>query len=255
MPFFIYALETFAFSQWMVRGVVLCIAAFTVSFVSDCRCEARTKSTRVQTSAELLKQGKTQYEARQYATAARSFTQALQKGAGGSEILLLRGKCYERMGMIPAAIADFSKSIRLNPKDTAAYLARGDARNFNQDHESAIADYNAVMGTNSTSVAAHMGRGLAYVGLQQYDQAIKDYQWILRVRPNHLEALENMGIACMLSGRKMEAMTYFQKAMEQENDVQWRGRIDKWMEQLLQQADAVSKPEGIPGNSRSRGLW
>ena len=86
-------------------------------------------------------------------------------------------------------------------------------------------DYNIAVKLAPSSPAAYLGRGLAYVGLQKYGEAIKEYQWVLKLDPHNTEALGNMGVACMLAGRNMEAMSYFERALAQELDPQWRARI------------------------------
>ena len=68
-----------------------------------------------------------------------------------------------------------------------------------------------------SSAAAYLGRGLAYAGLAKYDEAIKDYQWVLKINPNNAEALGNMGVANMLAGRPVEAMSYFERALATRN--------------------------------------
>ncbi len=40
---------------------------------------------------------------------------------------------------------------------------------------------------------------------------------MLRANPRNVEALGNMGVACMMSGRSMEAMQYFEKTLETGN--------------------------------------
>jgi tetratricopeptide (TPR) repeat protein len=128
----------------------------------------------------------------------------------------------------------------LRPSSPEGYIRRGDARNFNLDHQSALEDYSTAVKLAPSSLVAHLGRGLAYTGLEKYDLAIKEYQWVLKSEPNNHEALGNIGIACMLAGRRLEAVTYFEKALTVEKDPQWRTRMDKWMARLISEADSTT---------------
>ena len=76
---------------------------------------------------------------------------------------------------------------------------------------------------------------------EKYSEAIKDYQFILRTNPENTEALGNLGIACMLAGRPMEAMIYFEKTLALEKDPEWRMRIEKLTEKLLQDPKLAKK--------------
>jgi len=121
-----------------------------------------------------------------------------------------------------------------------------------------LEDYSVAVKLAPSSPGGYLGRGLAYVGLQKYDEAIKEYQWVLKLDPNNTEALGNMGIACMLAGRNMEAMSYFERALAAELDPQWRAHIEKWTAQLLEQADAAGGGKKGPVRGPSAGtkpLW
>ena len=206
----------------------------------------------------LIERGKSELEKKRYAGALRWFSTALRRDPGSAEAYRLRGTAQDKLGFSQKAVQDFTKYIELKPRDPAGYIARADARNFNQEHAAALEDYSVAVKLAPSSPGGYLGRGLAYVGLQKYDEAIKEYQWVLKLDPNNTEALGNMGIACMLAGRNMEAMSYFERALAAELDPQWRAHIEKWTAQLLEQADAAGGGKKGPVRGPSAGtkpLW
>jgi len=59
------------------------------------------------------------------------------------------------------AIQDYSKAIKLNPKDVMAYFNRGEAKFNLEDYSGAIQDYNKALELNSYSAWGYWLRGLA----------------------------------------------------------------------------------------------
>jgi tetratricopeptide (TPR) repeat protein len=206
-------------------------------------------------SQDLMSIAKDQMESGRYAAAIRSYSAVISKSPQLAEAYLRRGKCNEQLGLIPAALRDFTKYIAMRPKDEHGYLARADAHNFNLDHEAALQDYENALKLAPGSASAHLGRGLAYAGLHRYSDAIKDYQWALQSNPDNVEALGDMGVACMLAGRRMEAMSYFERALKLEPDPQWRMKMEKWTEKLLQEAGALANTGEPKKKVGPRALW
>jgi|GEM_PF-782824 len=243
-PKYLYELMSANRSLWICRVFAMIAFALPLALLQSTWAQNLPKSTvsTVGQSAKIhVDQGKVQLEAKRFALAIRSFSAAIRRDPRLSEAYLLRGKAHDQAGMPQKAIKDFARYIELNPSDPKGYISRGDAKNFNLEHEAALQDYSAAIKLAPSSAAAYLGRGLAYAGLAKYDEAIKDYQWVLRINPNNAEALGNMGVANMLAGRPVEAMSYFEKALEHETNPQWRAKIEQWMEKLLQGASAAKQ--------------
>ncbi|MDQ7785530.1 MAG: tetratricopeptide repeat protein [Desulfomonilaceae bacterium] len=211
------------------------------------------------TSAEqYVDRGKKLLDKGLYAGAARSFSLALKKRPGSPEVHLLRGRAFDGMGLPERAIQDLSIYIQKKPSDPIGYIRRGDAKNFNGMHREAIDDYHSAIRLNPRSVSAYLGRGLAHAGMENYEEAIKDYYWVLRLDPKNREALGNMGIACMLANRPLQAVTYFEQALAVETDPTWRKRINKWVERIVRHQDGSKSNKRGPTrdpSQRPRPMW
>ena len=76
------------------------------------------------------------------------------------------------------AVDDFTKSIKINPGFTDAYLLRGRAKYGLKNYKEAIEDYNRILEINSEVRAVnwvYVYRGLASSALQNHKQAVEDY--------------------------------------------------------------------------------
>ena len=76
---------------------------------------------------------------------------------------------------LQGGIADFSKAIALNAKDTFAYFNRGYSKFKLDDYKGAIADYSKAIELNPSLPAANCNRGYAKVQLEDYRGAMEDF--------------------------------------------------------------------------------
>jgi tetratricopeptide (TPR) repeat protein len=226
---------------WKLFFAILCVAPL-IMLASETSVLAQHRKGRHpgfgRTPQVLIRIGKRQMEAHRYVLAVRSFSAAIQKNPHIAEAYLLRGTAYDHMAVYHAAIKDLTHYIELNPKDPEGYLRRADARNFSLEHQLALEDYTEALRLRPSSTPALLGQGLAYTGLQNYDEATKDYQRVLAKNPYNTEALGNMGVTCMMAGRSVEAMQYFERALKLETNPEWRARMETWEEKLLEEASA-----------------
>lgn len=249
----------------MSRFTYIFISIFAIILAEylslPCGAEPR-KSPRAKidpkTASELIEDARRFIEDKHYPAAVRALDAALRKSPDSADAYRLRGIAYDRLGATARALPDLSRYIELKPRDPDGYILRGDARNFSGEHEAALDDYNKAIKLAPSSVPAYLGRGLALAGLHRYDEAIKDYQWIIALDGTNPEALMNMGVACKLAGRQLEAVGYLEKALTLEQDPQWKRKIEKWIEQIMQDADLQRQKARASGSQpapRKEPLW
>lgn len=196
-------------------------------------------------NSSYLDRAKSEIEKKRYPSALRLLSLEIRKNPQSAEAQRLRGSVHEKLGLFKKAVADYTHYIELKPQDPKGYILRGDAKNFDQDYEGAIEDYTVAMKLAPSSVDAYLGRGLALVGMERYDDAIKDYQWVLASNPRNSDAMGNIGRACMLAGRPLEAVAYLERALEMETDSAWQAKIRQWLDELVQEpGTAVRRTRG-----------
>jgi tetratricopeptide (TPR) repeat protein len=123
-----------------------------------------------------------------FAAAEQDLSAAIRLAPETGNYYYWRGDTRIRLQEYDAAIADFSKSIELLPKDRASRVGRGVAELWSGDPTSAIGDLSNAIDASTTpdriTAWAHRARGVAEASLNQPDKAIADYQAYLALDPN-----------------------------------------------------------------------
>jgi tetratricopeptide (TPR) repeat protein len=147
---------------------------------------------------------------------------------------LNRGNGYQFKNDNDQAIADYDRSIRLNPGDARAFYSRGNAYSNKAQHERAVADFDraialnpeyasalnsrcyeqAILGRTTQALAdcnASLrlrpgdaptldSRAFTYLKMRQWDKAIADYDAVLRISPRLASSLFGRGVAKLRKG-------------------------------------------------------
>jgi lipoprotein NlpI len=98
-----------------------------------------------------------------------------------------------------------------------AYLGRATAFNSKSDHDRAIADFDKTIALDPTLVLAYIGRATAFKSKGDHDRAIADFDKAIALDPNDADARFNRGLAYFDSGDFARAKTDFRRAIELED--------------------------------------
>ncbi|KAF3883844.1 MULTISPECIES: tetratricopeptide repeat protein [Nostocales] len=104
-------------------------------------------------------------------------------------------------------IESATTALRLNPKNTHAYIRRAQARLTLRDYKGAVADYNSVVQLNPNNIPHRLTRANFHLTLQNYKSAIQDYDWVLSLNPNDSRTYRRRAQARNLSGDYKGAVT------------------------------------------------
>ena len=61
----------------------------------------------------------------------------------------------------------------------------------------------------------HLGLAMAYVAQKQDAQALKELETAVRLRPNHTDAINNLGVVLLRMGKAQEAETVYREDLQQ----------------------------------------
>jgi len=114
----------------------------------------------------------------------------------------LRGNKRFRSKHYKGAIADYTRAIAVNPKDTVAFYRRGVSKAYINDYEGAIADFTSCITLNPEDKNTYYSRGLIKGGLSEVNSAIADFSKAIEIDPNYGEAYGQRGYLKILSGQK-----------------------------------------------------
>ena len=106
-----------------------------------------------------------------------------------------RASAYDFQGDKALAAADYSQSIKLNPKNAKAYGYRGMLRWLETDYASAVTDLRQAIRLEPKSVLYTMYLGQAHLAMNQFDAAIANFNRVLALSPDNPEAFLNRSLA------------------------------------------------------------
>lgn len=151
--------------------------------------------------AKYIVEGKRKYSVGDYRGAISCFDKALKINPDTSAYRY-RGLSNLVLRDYYASIEDFSKLIRLTPKDAEAYFVRAVARSKIGDYAGEIQDYNEVIALDPENGDAYFNRGSAKLQLDYYVSAIADFNKAIALKPDHGAAYANRGQARIAFGDK-----------------------------------------------------
>ena len=128
--------------------------------------------------------------------------------------LYSRGVHFANVAEIDRAIADQSRSIKIEPLHPRAYNGRGNAYYIKGDIQRAIQDYDAQIKISPRHEDAYNGRGLAYAAMGELDRAIEDYDRQIEIDPRHAHAYNSRGRAYALKGEFDRAIEDYDRQIE-----------------------------------------
>ena len=104
-----------------------------------------------------------------------------------------RGHLKSQLSQYFGAIADYSRAIRLKPDYANAYYYRGKAKHDLGKYSGAIADYSKSIRLKPNYAAAYNDRGKAKTDLGEHSVASADYDMAIRLKPDYVDAYVNRG--------------------------------------------------------------
>lgn len=148
-----------------------------------------------------------------YETAVETMTKRATE-MPSAETLHLRGVAYLSHGEFDKAIADFTESLKREPRNAGALNNRGQARYMKDEYQAAIQDFSAAIAMDARHSLALNNRALAKIAMGDFPGALKDLDAALKLVPDYPEALNNRGIVKQELDRPDDAIKDFTVALK-----------------------------------------
>lgn len=138
----------------------------------------------------------------QYREAIDAYNEAINFYSGNDEgTIYNRGMCYLEMKEYKLAIADFNRSLEMDPDWAWAFAARGRTYLSMGDCKRAIADCDNAIKFQPNYVYSYLTRGLAYEKLGDKKKAKTDFEHILKLtQSSQLRTLADQHLKSLKSG-------------------------------------------------------
>jgi len=127
--------------------------------------------------------------------AINDYTKAIKIDPKNSEAYNNRGVVYTKSNQYENAIMDHTKAVEIDSKNAVAYNNRGVVYTKSNQYENAINDYTKAIKIDPKNSVAYNNRGVVYTKSNQYENAIKDHTKAIELNPEDAEAYNNRGIA------------------------------------------------------------
>ena len=125
-----------------------------------------------------------------------------------------RGVLYNDQKKWELALADYNKAIAINPDFAQAYNNRGLLYNDQKKWELALADYNKAIAINPDFAQPYSNRGVLYVNLKKWELALADWNKAIAINPDFAQAYINRGLLYYQIGDKQKAIENLQRAAQ-----------------------------------------
>ena len=123
-----------------------------------------------------------------------------------------RGMALEAGNKMDEALADYTKTIELQPDFALPYNNRGNILMNRQKNELALLDYNKAIELDPGLSQPYNGRGVLLMREKKFDLAVTDYRKAIQLKPNYPEVYYNLALCEFNSGKKEDACRDMQKA-------------------------------------------
>ncbi len=127
---------------------------------------------------------------------------------------LEKGLALASRGRNEEAIIEFAKHIKMKPKDSVAYVVRGDSYDDIMQFEKAIEDYSKSIELEPTLAEAYDKRGVVYAELGDFEKSIKDFNKAIELYPENAKYYFNRSITHDNLGNVDKTISDCTKAIE-----------------------------------------
>lgn len=134
-----------------------------------------------------------------------------------------RGKVNLKAGNYDEALADYSRAITLDPKDSSYVTGRAETWRLKGDMKRSLADHDKAIKvkTKDSESIAYRSRGDAYRYLGEFDKAVADYNRALSYEQTYASALTGRGLTYERMGKQALARADFEKAVKEGTEFEY----------------------------------
>lgn len=124
------------------------------------------------------------------------------------------GLAYIGKGKYELALAEFQKTLKLNPRYYLAYYNAGVVYQLQNKLDLARSSYEACIRINPGYFRTYYNLGIVYKRIGEIDKAIEVYERAIALDPRHPFVYNNLGVALTEKGDLDRAAAVFKKAIE-----------------------------------------
>ena len=167
-----------------------------------------------QMTAAYVFRGKANAARQQLPAAIADFTSALKLDPRAADALYNRGATHALVGRYDLALQDFGKVLEMAPNDADTLYYRAGIYALQGRDDAAIKDLTTVLKQHPEDPLSLVDRGGIYIRVGKFDAAIQDFTALLKVNAKSADSYYNRGRAYFLKGDFKAAAADFDAAMQ-----------------------------------------
>lgn len=140
-------------------------------------------------------------------------TRAIELNPKDTWALAWHGNTYKETGRYKEALNDLDEAIKLNPKDAWALACRGDTYKKMGHYEEALNDLDKAIELNPKDAWVLAWRGDTYMAMGRYEEALNDLDKAIELDPTSAWLVSIRGQVYLQMGRDDEALAAFTHAI------------------------------------------
>ncbi len=178
----------------------------------------------------------------EYTLALAEFNRTIELNPEYDEAYNNRGMVFMLRKEFSPALEDFNKAIALNPRKDTYYINRGNLFQRLGEFEKALENYNLALDFNSSlekkTALIYHNRGTIYLRMAKYELALQDFNEVLKLQPDFVPTYMNRAELFMRLKENKKAIEDYTKVI----DIQPQGKayynrsVLFWQEGKFQQA-------------------
>ena len=146
--------------------------------------------------------------------AVKACDEAIRRNPRVAFLYVKRGLEHEQRGNLDRALADYTKTIDLDPKHSRAYNLRGNVYQAKGEFERALADHSKAIALDLNFAEAYLNRGTDHLYKGDLDRAMADSTTATELDPKAADAYVQRGMVYRAKGDLRPALAEFNKAVE-----------------------------------------
>jgi tetratricopeptide (TPR) repeat protein len=134
------------------------------------------------------------------------------------ELFYNRGVFYKDLNMQLIAVADFEKSIKINPNFSFSYLYLGECNFINGNLNESLKNYDKAISLDSTQSNFYYSRSVYFSKVNDKVKEIIDLKKVIELDTNFCQAYNNLGYSYFSSNFLDSAIYFYTKAIKCDNE-------------------------------------
>ncbi len=201
------------------EGYIPAVASFRLRISETRDLSVKLKAmqvVKVPKKKNWMRKGVDQLNARKYPDAIETLTKAIEETPENPVIYYYRGFALDKSGDRDKALADYKKSLELDPELILSLGEVGKIYAKKGDLNNAVTYYKKAYELDTRDVLVIYNYGVCLFGLGNNDEALKVYEKLLTIDPNYGDAYYQLGLIYMGLNNNAKAKEYLRKFLELE---------------------------------------